>query len=92
MKEISLALTPILGTTFLQDHKDWTQIVLLDIGAMETMSRKYELVMDGLRMDEDFIWYYKQSEYDGFTLNQPRQAVFLFRDAAMASFYKLKWL
>ena len=92
MKEISLALTPISGDTFLQGRESWTEVVLLDIGAMETMNLKYSLVSDGLVMDQDFIWFYKQSEYDGFTMAQPQQAVFLFRDAAMASFYKLKWL
>lgn len=92
MSEISLALTPISGDTILQDRESWTELVLLDIGAMETLNRKYELVMDGLRMEEDFVWYYKKSEYDGFTMNQPRQAVFLFKDSAMASFYRLKWL
>ena len=92
MKEISLALTPISDTTFLQEHKDWAQVVLMDIGAVATMSYKYDLVMDGLRMNEDFVWYYKQAEYDGFAMNQPRQAVFAFRDPAVASFYRLKWL
>ena len=78
--------------TFLLGRESWTQVVLLDIGALEAMARKYQLREDGLVIDQDFVWYYKKAEYDGFTMNQPRQAVFAFRDPAVASFYRLKWL
>ena len=88
----SIALTPISGNTFLQYHKDWAEVVLVDVSAMETIMRKEELIMNVLVMDEDFVWYFKKSEYDGFTMAQPRQGVFLFRSPAMASFYHLKWL
>ena len=79
-------------TTFLLGRESWAQVVLMDIGAIEAMGHKYELAADGLKINEDFVWYYKKAEYDGFTMNQPRQAVFAFRDAAVASFYRLKWL
>lgn len=92
MSAVSLTLTPISGNTFLQGRESWTPVVLLDIGALATMWHKDELIMNGLVMNEDFVWYYKKAEYDGFTMSQPRQGVFLFRSPAMASFYQLKWL
>jgi len=59
---------------------------------MEAVAHKQELVEAGLIMGQDFFWEYRGSEYDGFTMNRDRHAVFSFRDAAVASFYRLKWL
>ena len=90
--EISHVPMHTSDNTFLLGRESWAQVVLMDIGAIEAMGHKYELAADGLKINEDFVWYYKKAEYDGFTMNQPRQAVFAFRDAAVASFYRLKWL
>lgn len=92
MNETSHGPMHISEHTFLQGRESWAQVVLIDVGAIEALGRKYELAADGLVIDQDFVWYYKKAEYDGFTMNQPRQAVFAFRDPALASFYKLKWL
>ena len=58
----------------------------------DAIIRKQQLVDAGLIQDIDFVWAYRSSEYDGFTMNRDRHAVFAFRDAALASFYRLKWL
>ena len=52
---------------------------------------KNELVAAGLVMDRDFVWWYVQARWDGFTGDEPSAAVFDFRDPAMATFYRLRW-
>ena len=71
--------------------RDWETVTIEDVDVAVAIERKYDLTGAGLRQDEDFVWGYRQSEYDGFTMNRPRHAVYAFRDPAMASFYRLKW-
>ena len=72
--------------------RDWETVTIEDVDVAVAIERKYDLTGAGLRQDEDFVWGYRQSEYDGFTMNRPRHAVYAFRDPAMASFYRLKWV
>ena len=69
----------------------WPVVVLENISVIDAIERKYSLIRDGLILDTDFSWAYRQSEYDGFTMNRPAHVVFAFRDPAVASFYQLKW-
>lgn len=69
----------------------WIAVVVENISVADAIELRYSLVRDGLTIDQDFSWAYRQSEYDGFTMNRPAHAAFAFRDPAMASFYKLKW-
>ena len=71
--------------------RDWETITIQNINAGEAVDRKYDIVNSGLVDGKDFLWGYRQSEYDGFTMNRPSHAVYAFRDPAMASFYRLKW-
>ena len=41
--------------------------------------------------DHDFVWYYKVAEYD-YTQQTLRHVVFEFQDAAMVTYYGLKWI
>ena len=81
-----------LEETISQGRESWEIIVLSGCYPMEAVTRKQQLIEDGLIIDQDFCWAYRASEYDGFTTHRDRLAVFLFRDPAMASFYRLKWV
>lgn len=80
-----------LEETILHGRESWSTIVLLGCLPMDAVIKKHDLISDGLVQDEDFCWAYRSSEYDGFTMNRDRHAVFAFRDPAVASFYRLKW-
>ena len=80
-----------LEETISKGRESWEIIVLAGCYPVEAMTRKNELIDAGLVLDQDFCWAYRASEYDGFTMNRDRHAVFVFRDPAMASFYRLKW-
>ena len=69
----------------------WTTVVVENVSVADALTLRYSLVQDGLVIDQDFAWAYRQSEYDGFTMNRPAHAAFAFCDPAMASFYSLKW-
>lgn len=71
--------------------RDWECIIVSDIDANQALNFKYNLQESGLQDGEDFVWGYRASEYDGFTMNRPRYAVYAFRDPAVASFFRLKW-
>ena len=71
--------------------RDWECVVVEGVDVSEAIQHKYELVDAGLSQDTDFVWAFRNSEYDGFTMNRPRHAVYAFRDPAMASFFRLKW-
>ena len=66
-------------------------IVIVDCSAWQGIEYKYQLVDDGLVVDQDFEWTWVASEYDGFTKSQLRHAIFKFRDPVVAGFYRLKW-
>jgi hypothetical protein len=52
---------------------------------------KDQLVRDGLVMNRDFEWKYHPPHWDGFTQERPKHVEFSFQDAALATFYQLKW-
>ena len=81
-----------LEETISKGREGWEFVVLIGCYPMEALERKQQLIIDGLAQDRDFVWAYRSSEYDGFTMNRDRHAVFAFRDPALASFYRLKWL
>ena len=81
-----------LEETISKGREGWEFVVLIGCYPMEAMYLKQQLIDDGLSQDRDFVWAYRSSEYDGFTMNRDRHAVFGFRDPALASFYRLKWL
>ena len=81
-----------LEETISRGREGWEFVVLIGCYPMEALERKQQLIIDGLAQDHDFVWAYRSSEYDGFTMNRDRHAVFGFRDPALASFYRLKWL
>ena len=66
-------------------------IVIVDCTAWQGIEYKYQLVDDGLIIDQDFEWSWVASELDGFTVSQPKHAVFKFQDPVVAGFYRLKW-
>lgn len=69
------------------------KLVLSHRSPDEGIRLKNQLLADGLIMgsDRDFVWYYLAAEYD-FTQQTSRRVVFEFRDAAMATYYGLKWI
>jgi hypothetical protein len=85
-------LMPTLEETISNGRESWEVVVLPGCWPTEAIDHKQQLVEAGLVMGQDFFWEYRASEYDGFTMNRDRHAVFAFRDAAVASFYRLKWL
>lgn len=85
-------LMPTLEETISSGRESWECVVLPGCYPMEAVAHKQDLVEAGLIMGQDFFWEYCASEYDGFTMNRDRHAVFSFRDPAVASFYRLKWL
>lgn len=60
---------------------------------MQAIELKNQLLAAGLVLDQDFEWEYRQATYDndGFSAVTPKLASFKFAQAAMATFYKLKW-
>lgn len=81
-----------LEETILQGRESWSVVVIPDCSSMQAVELKHSLIQQGLEQDRDFRWGYRSSEYDGFTMNRARHAAFAFRDPAMASFFRLKWM
>jgi len=69
------------------------EVKLLNISAMTGVDIKYQLMSQGLVMDQDFTWEFHQALYETDS-NQavPQHAIFKFRDAATATYYRLKWI
>ena len=67
------------------------RVILRDITLIEIFQLKDQLIRDGLIMNEDFEWAYHPPMWDGFTQERPKHVEFSFRDAALATFYQLKW-
>jgi len=69
------------------------RVVIKHISPTEAIELKNQLLAAGLVLDRDFEWEYHQATYnnDGFSAVTPKLASFKFVDAAMATFYKLKW-
>ena len=71
-----------------------TPIVILHVNAVQALELRDQLRDAGLIQDQDFEWEYRQAEYDNFSYNAvvPRHVTFKFRDAALATYYSLKWI
>jgi len=71
-----------------------TPIVILHVNAVQALELRDQLRDAGLIQDQDFEWEYRQAEYDNFSYNAvvPRHVTFRFRDAALATYYSLKWI
>lgn len=63
------------------------------LSPVDAIELKNQLLAAGLINNQDFEWEYHQAKYinDGFTLIAPKQAIFTFALASMATFYQLKW-
>ena len=67
------------------------RVVITDIEPIEALWLKDQLIQDGLVIDIDFEWEWHPSYWDGFTQERPKHVEFSFQDAALATFYQLKW-
>jgi hypothetical protein len=67
------------------------RVILRDIALDEILKLRYQLICDGLVINEDFEWEWHPAVWDGFTQERPRHTVFSFRNPALATFYQLKW-
>jgi hypothetical protein len=75
----------------LAQQTGWTVVVIEDTTASDAIELKYLLVADGLILDQDFTWTFRQSRYDGFSMGRPSHTAFAFRNESLATFYRLKW-
>jgi hypothetical protein len=67
-------------------------VTLTNLTAGDAIAVKWELERTGLTVDQDFTWAYQPVKYTAWSNDpEPSQATFDFRDAALASFYRLKW-
>lgn len=66
-------------------------VVRLEIDPNDAIAHKTELLHDGLVMDVDFAWSYHQSKWSTEYAVESKHAMFEFKNAALATFYKLKW-
>ena len=77
-------------TTFLSDGGE--TISLLHVKVADVLDMKFGLLRDGLVLDQDFMWEYHQSTWDDMTGVDPSRVTFAFRDPALATYYRLKWV
>jgi hypothetical protein len=70
-----------------------TPVVILNVNAVRALELRDQLQGSGLIQDQDFEWEYRQAEYnsDSYEAVVPRHVMFRFRDAALATFWQLKW-
>ena len=68
-------------------------INLLHLTPDDGIRLKNQLIAAGLKQGEDFVWAYRQANYnnDGYEAVTPRTVTFEFADHKLATFYKLKW-
>ena len=68
--------------------------IVLDRLGREASNKSLEMVSElqksGLVMDRDFVWIYQKSSYEDNEF-LPASVTFEFQDAALATFYQLKW-
>jgi hypothetical protein len=71
-----------------------TPVKILHVNAVRALELRDQLQESGLIQNQDFEWEYRQAEYnsDSFEAVVPRHVVFRFRDAALATFWQLKWI
>ena len=69
-------------------------VVVQDVNANKAIDIKNQLLQDGLIIDKDFTWIYRQAKYDtslGWNLIESQAAIFVFNKQSLATFYMLKW-
>ena len=60
--------------------------------AVQAMAFKDQLLLDGLVWDHDFVWKYYPQQMDWHYNNHQLAVVeFKFRDASLATYYRMKW-
>jgi hypothetical protein len=71
-----------------------TPVKILHVNAVRALELRDQLQDSGLIQNQDFEWEYRQAEYDGSSYEAviPRHVMFKFRDAALATFWQLKWI
>lgn len=67
------------------------RVVFEHMNPMRGVELKNQLESAGLINHQDFEWEYRASKWDGFSAATPKKVIFEFRDAALATFYQLKW-
>ena len=72
---------------------DTVNYIRLDCGSQQALAYKYQLDLDGLIVNQDYEWRYQKPVYDEFawTDSEVSHVTFTFRNAALATFYQLKW-
>jgi hypothetical protein len=70
-----------------------TPVKILHVNAVRALELRDQLQDSGLIQNQDFEWEYHQAEYDGSSYEAviPRHMIVRFRDAALATFWQLKW-
>ena len=68
-----------------------TRVTIKNATADEAIKLKYQLVQDGLVQGQDFSWAWDKQQDHNNWYPVDRAAHFDFADAAMATFYQLKW-
>jgi hypothetical protein len=69
-----------------------SQVQLFHVNPVEALELKRELLITGLKMEDDFTWRYQQVKHDDFSFqSSPSSVTFNFKDPALATFYNLKW-
>lgn len=72
---------------------DTPNFIRLDCNAQQAMEYKRQLDQDGLVVNRDYTWRYQKPVYDEFawTDSEVSHVTFTFNNAALATFYQLKW-
>ncbi len=68
-----------------------SKIVLSGISAQRALEYKQYLDADGLKINQDYCWRYQPVKYNSWASFDQSEVEFEFMDAALASFYRLKW-
>ena len=69
------------------------KVIINHVSPAEAIELKNQLLSAGLVMNRDFEWRWNPATYDndGYSAVTPALVYFKFSDAAIATFYKLKW-
>lgn len=69
-------------------------VIIEFISAQQALEFKHQLDQDQLTIDQDYWWSYQPVKYNdwGQDNGQFSRATFEFKNSALASFYRLKWV
>ena len=70
------------------------RIELPNLSPDDGIRLKNLLINAGLVMYQDFVWQYHAAVYDktGYDSISPRTVIFDFKDGAIATYWRLKWI